>query len=423
MMKLNLLSALTATCLLTLSTRSSAEDWTRFRGPNGTGLSDAKSIPVKWTDKDYNWKTDFPGVGHSQPVAWGEKIFLTSAEKKGEVRHVLCFSTLDGSILWKKTYDNQTHRKHRLNSFASSTPAVSKDALYVIFGNPEAVTIHALDHSGKELWKRSLGKFTSLHGHGASPILYKDMILFGHHQGRNAEDSLKSYLVALDAKTGKVRWKTPQKTRYVSYSTPCIYKPAGKPEQVIFNSTGNGIGGIDPKNGKVLWENDCFTMRSCSSPVIAGDVIMGTCGSGGGGNYLVAVTPEKGKVKEVYRLKKAVAYVPTPLIRNDLMFIFSDKVDVASCYQASTGKTMWQKRVDAIFWGSPVCVQDRIYIVSREGTVLVLAASAEYKELARIDLGAPSRSTPCIAGGRMYIRTYDSAKGSGQLLSIGGKKR
>ncbi|MEC8934330.1 MAG: PQQ-binding-like beta-propeller repeat protein, partial [Planctomycetota bacterium] len=356
-MNRNLLTAPLIIGLLTLATPAFSEDWTRFRGPNGTGLSEAKDIPVSWGDKDYNWKTDFPGVGHSQPVAWGERIFLTSAEKKGEVRHVLCFSTLDGSILWKKTYDNRTHRKHRLNSFASSTPAVSKDALYVIFGNPEAVTIHALDHSGKELWKHSLGKFTSLHGHGASPILYKDMILFGHHQGRNAEDSLKSYLVALDAKTGKVRWKTPQKTRYVSYSTPCIYKPAGKPEQVIFNSTGNGIGGIDPKNGKVLWENDCFTMRSCSSPVIAGDVIMGTCGSGGGGNYLVAVTPEKGKVKEVYRLKKAVAYVPTPLIRNDLMFIFSDKVDVASCYQASTGKTMWQKRVDAIFWGSPVCVQ------------------------------------------------------------------
>ena len=164
-------------------------------------------------------------------------------------------------------------------------------------------------------------------------------------------------------------------------------------------------------------------MRSCSSPVIAGDVIMGTCGSGGGGNYLVAVPPGKGTVKEVYRLKKAVSYVPPPLIRKGLMFVFSDKVDVASCYQASTGKTLWQKRVDAFFWGSPICVEDRIYIVSREGTVLVLAASDEYKELARIDLGAPSRSTPCIAGGRMYIRTYDSAKESGRLLSIGGKKR
>ena len=105
------------------------------------------------------------------------------------------------------------------------------------------------------------------------------------------------------------------------------------------------------------------------------------------------------------------------------MFIFSDKIDVASCYQASTGKMMWQKRVDAVFWGSPICVQDRIYIVSRDGTVLVLAASDEYKELARIDLGAPSRSTPCISGGRMYLRTYDSAKESGRLLSIGGKKR
>ena len=422
-MKRTLRSALAASCLLTLATSSFAEDWTRFRGPNGTGLSEAKDIPVSWGDKDYNWRTDFPGVGHSQPVVWGKRLFLTSAEKKGGVRHVLCFSTDDGSILWKKTYDNRTHRKHKLNSFASSTPALNKDALYVMFGNPDAVTMHALDHSGKELWKHSLGKFTSLHGHGASPIVYKDMLLLGHHQGRNAEDSLKSYLVALDAKTGKVRWKTPQKTRYVSYSTPCVYKPAGGPEQVIFNSAGNGIGGVDPKTGKVLWENDCFTMRSCSSPVIAGDVIMGTCGSGGGGNYLVAVTPAKGKVKEVYRLKKAIAYVPTPLIRNDLMFIFSDKIDVASCYQASTGKMMWQKRVDAVFWGSPICVEDRIYIVSRDGTVLVIAASDEYKELARIDLGAPSRSTPCISGGRMYIRTYDSAKESGRLLSIGGKKR
>ena len=139
-MKRNLLSALAAICLLALTAPAFTEDWTRFRGPNGTGLSEASDIPVKWTDKDYNWKTDFPGVGHSQPVAWGEKIFLTSAEKKGVVRHVLCFSTLDGSILWKKTYDNRTHGKHRLNSFASSTPAVSKDALYVMFGNPETTS-------------------------------------------------------------------------------------------------------------------------------------------------------------------------------------------------------------------------------------------------------------------------------------------
>ena len=147
-----------------------AQDWTRFRGPNGSGVSDADTVPTRWTDNDYNWKVSLPGIGHSSPVIWGDKIFLISAFDDTATRLVLCLRATDGQIEWQREYTSTPHTKHQLNSFASSTPCVDEERVYVTWTAPEEFTLLALDHEGNEVWRRNLGPFVSQHSGGASPV-------------------------------------------------------------------------------------------------------------------------------------------------------------------------------------------------------------------------------------------------------------
>ena len=132
---------------------SQGQEWTRFRGPNGQGISDAKTIPVKWTEKDFNWKVELPGGGHSSPVLWGDKLFVTSGNQKAEHSVLLALSVSDGEVLWQKQYAVSKYRMNKLNSFATATPAVDADHVYMLWTSPEETILTALDHSGIEIWK------------------------------------------------------------------------------------------------------------------------------------------------------------------------------------------------------------------------------------------------------------------------------
>jgi len=422
------LAGLALVVVSSIAARSEAQNWTRFRGPNGTGLSDADSIPTKWTEKDYNWKVKLPGVGHSQPVIWGDRIFLTSALADGNQRLVLCLGAEDGKIRWKKSFSAVKHRKHVLNSYASSTPAIDKDLVYVTFAHPQRSFLVALDHDGNEKWQHDLGEVYSLHGLALSPILFEDMVILGKEQGRKAPPTASSFILAVDRETGKERWKTPRGIKYVSYSTPCVYKARDGSARLVCSSTANGITSLDARTGRTIWSRNCFTLRTVSSALIAGNVVFGSCGSGGGGNYLVAVRMGgKGELDESYeqyRIQQSAGYVPTPLVKDKLLFMFADKGGVVSCVEAATGKNVWRERIDRslVFSGSPVCVEDRIYAVAHSGSVIVLAADEDYRLLARNELGEQSRCTPAVAHGRMYLRTFNEDDEYTHLISIGGKK-
>jgi outer membrane protein assembly factor BamB len=401
--------------MLAATASSPAQEWTRFRGPNGAGLSDATSVPVQWSDKEVNWRVELPGIGHSSPVSWGDKIFLISAFDDTALRLVLCLRASDGQIVWQRKYPSSLHVKHKFNSFASSTPCVDADMVYCCWSTPDEYTLLALNHHGEEVWRKNLGPYVSQHSCGISPVVYDDLIVLGNDQGDENHLGTSS-LVAVDRKTGERRWKLERRTATVAYSTPCVYEPRGGGPELIFNSESHGITSIDPASGRVNWEIGVFNKRSVSSPVIAAGLIVGSCGSGGGGNYVVAVRPptNKGSSPEIaYKIETSAPYVPTPVAVDNLVFLWGDN-GIVTCIRAASGETVWQKRVGGNYHGSPICVGGRLYCIREDGEVTVVAANDKYELLGRNSLGEESRSTPAVADGRMYLRT------ASHLVSVGG---
>lgn len=390
-----------------LATVAQGQEWTRFRGPNGSGISPTTTVPTQWTESDYNWRVSLPGVAHSSPVVWGDKVFVTSAKDDTAERFVLCLSAADGRVLWKRNYPSSAHPKHLRNSFASSTPAVDQDHVYVSWTTPEDYALLAFDHDGREAWHISLGPFVSQHSGGTSPIVYRDMVVLGNDQDGT------SFLTAVGCRDGKTVWRAERRSAVVAYSTPCVLEQDKRPAELIFNSEAHGISSIDPYTGHTNWELPVFDKRSVSSPIIAAGLVFGTCGSGGGGGWVAAVKPGL-EPKLAYKLTDAAPYVPTLLAKGELLFMWSDK-GVVSCMRAASGEKIWRERVGGNYSGSPVCAGNHLYCIAEDGTVVVLAASEKYELVSRNPLGEDSRSTPAISGGRMYLRTYS------HLVSIGGK--
>ena len=404
-------------CLI-LGTTVGAQQWTRFRGPNGTGLGQAKGLPAQWSESDYNWRVQLPGIGHGSPVLWGDKIFLLSADSETATRYVLCYSAIDGKQLWQREFPSQTHHLHDRNTYASSTPVVDDQRVYVAWSDPERVTLMALDNDGNDVWDLDLGTWTSQHGFGSSPIRFEDMVILSNsQQGEQLEPGQtpgQTCIMAFDAQTGQMRWRTPRKTVRVCYFTPCIgQRPDGSPE-LICTSSADGVFSLDPRTGKENWKvPGVFRMRVVSSPLLADGIAFGSTGSGGGGNYVSAVqTGENPRL--LYKIDRSAPYVPTVVAKDGLAYLLSDK-GTASCIDVKTGTVHWRERVTNGFSGSPVITDGKLYVIDDDGKVFVLATSKEFRILGNNPLGERTRSTPAVAEGRIYFRTLS------HLISLGGR--
>ena len=328
----------------------------------------------------------------------------------------MCLSARDGALLWKRDFTAQPYRHHGENSYASSTPAVDADHVYVCLMQPRELKVVALKHDGSDAWNASLGPYVTQHGGGASPVVYGEAVIVA-----NEQDGPGSCLVALDRADGAVAWKTPRKSYRFSASTPCVFRPAGGPEQLVFTSWAHGMTSVDPADGKVLWECEgAFEARTVGSPVAANDagLVIASCGEGAGGRAMVAVRPPAspgGKAEVAYKVTRAAPYVPTPIVKGDRLYYLADN-GTATCAEAATGRTIWQERLPGgTFFGSPVCAGDTLFAVSKRGGVVAFAAADEFKLLGENPLDEKSDATPAISGGRMFVRTY------GHLYCVGEK--
>ena len=399
-------SCLTVIAILVLTTHASAENWPRFRGPGGAGISHEKGLPVKWRAEDYAWKTPLPGRGHSSACIWGDHVFVTSSLDGGRKRLVFGLDAATGKVRWTDEIALKTLEKHSLNSYASATPASDGRRVYVLLVSNEQMLVLAYDFAGRRVWQRDLGTFFNQHGHGCgtSPIVYRDTVIIANQQDG------KSFVVALESSSGKVRWKNERQVRLTAHSTPVILRRRGRPSQLFFTNTGDGISSLDPNTGRLIWRANVFPERAVGSPCVAGDLVLGICGKGGRGTLLAAVPIDgRGEVtieKAAWTSKINLPYVPTPLAFGKFLYLWGDN-GVVCCVESATGKEVWTNRIGGIFSTSPVCVDGKLYCISRAGEVVVLATGPEFKLLGRSGLGEGCHGTPAVANGRMIIRGFE----------------
>lgn len=387
-----------------------AADWPRFRGPNGTGVSDDKNIPIRWAEGDgVLWKVKLPGAGNGSPVVQGGRVFLQAASDDGKDRMMLCLDAASGRTLWARPVPGGKAKINRKNSLASSTPALDGDRVFGLFWDGDTVSLHAFDVRGKPLWHRDLGGHASQHGFAASPMVHDGKVIVADDQDGTAA------LVAFDASTGKPMWRAERRAFRACYSTPFVRESAGQPAELIVASTA-GVTGYDPKTGKEnwdwKWDFPKMALRTVASPVYADGLIFVTSGDGSGARHVVAVAAGGKQKQPVWETERALPYVPCLLTFGEHVYYVNDR-GIAGCVAAKTGEQVWSERLGGDVSASPVLIDGKIYSVSEDGQVYVFQAGPKFEMLAKNKVGEPVLATPAVAGGRLYIR------GKEHLICIG----
>jgi len=388
---------------------STAQEWPRFRGPNGSGIGEISSLPADFTKADYDWAVKLEGTGHSSPVLWGDRLFLTITGKDGEQRRVECYDGVTGGRQWAWSAPVREHPMHKYNNFASSTPVATADGLYLAWASGERTEAIGLDHRGNLRWRREWPNFSSDHGFGASPIVV-DGVLVLH---TDAADQRKSYVLGLDPASGETLWRleriTPEtdEKHLTAYNTPAAVEMNGEPTVAVLQ-TNDGWKGVAPKTGEVVWAfPGDYRQRSVGSIAAADGLVFATLGSGGGGKQATALRPTLGGKPEVlYELgiRDGLSYVPTPLLYEGRLYLWGDG-GVLTCRDAKSGELVYQKRVGGNFFSSPIVADDKIWCGSRDGELVSVAPGDEFRVLGRTRLSSGMNATPAVANNRLFLRT------------------
>jgi outer membrane protein assembly factor BamB len=414
-----------------LTTAGSAANWPQWRGPDGSGISTEKNLPAAWTPTtNIKWKAAIPGRGHSSPIVWGNRVFVTTAvegdvvpgakaakhmlgdkefvhpdsigaDRKHQFK-VIALNRESGKLVWEVTawegtpYDN----RHRKSSYAASTPATDGKMVYAFFGTEG---LYAYDFNGKLAWKANLGNMANLGmGTGTSPILFENLVIVQCDED-NGEGS---FIVALDKKTGKEAWRTPRKIQ-ISWSTPLLVKTATRSE-LITSGTEHVIS-YDPATGKELWRHKGLESNAIPSPVANNETV-----------YLVAGFPAKiamaiklggsgdltGTPNVPWKYAKGTAYVPSPILYGDYLYLTTDR-GILTCIDAKTGEVKYEGGripIPATFTASPVAFEGKILMTSEDGDTFIVKAGPKHEVLATNSVGEPVYASPAIADGRIFIR-------------------
>ena len=390
---------------------AAGDDWPQFRGPGGLGEAEAIDLPLPWAEGDFVWRVALPGKGHSSPVVRGGRVYLTSGNEETGELIVLAYNAADGKPLWRRVFACDTYKMHQFNAYSAATPVVDEKRLYLNAAAREAYFVVALNvDDGAIAWRRDFAPFVAQHGAGASVALCGELVIVPNDQDG------PSFCAALNRATGEIVWKVDRKSVRAAYGTPLVFQPAGASPQIILSSMAHGLTSLNPADGRVNWEISLFTYRTVGSPTAAGGTILAGCGEGGSGKRFVAVTPAdaaKGiEPKVVHDFEGALPYVPIPVARGDLAFLWTD-AGVVSCYQTGSWKMLWRERVGGKYFASPIRVGDKVFCPSRDGEMVVLAAAPEYRLITRFPLPEGTHATPAVADGMMFVRTY------GQLFAVG----
>jgi len=397
--------ALCVLCAVTSHLRPPTFDqWPQFRGVDGQGHSDEKGLPLEWSEtKNIAWKVPVPGRGWSSPVIAAGRVWLTTATpaKRDTSLRLMAFDVQTGRTaldveVFKAPGSMLLNPK---NSFASPTPIVEDDRVYVHFGSDGTA---ALSTSGDIVWKTKF-VYESQHGNGGSPVLAGDLLIL------NCDGFDQAFVVALDKRTGKTRWRVDRREPHSqAYSTPLLMHAADRDQLVSVGAF--TASAYDPQNGKEIWRvryPDGFS--NVPRPVYgAGLVFIAT---GFNQPALLAVRPDgKGDITRsgvAWTLSRGAPLTPSPVIVGDELYVISDN-GIASCLDARTGAVRWQQRLGNGFSASPVAADGRIYFLDEDGRTTVVKAGTSGDRLTVNALDGPALASIGVAEQSLFIRTASS---------------
>jgi outer membrane protein assembly factor BamB len=389
------------------ATPGAVENWPRFRGPTGQGVSAAKDLPLHWSGtENVAWKTEIPGDGWSSPIVFGERIFMTSTTERGKFCHVICVDRKSGQLLWdKQVFEQNPGPRRPDNSFASPTPVTDGSLVYAVFSSGG---IAALDYEGNVRWENHEIAFRSQHGLGASPILTDKLLIMPydgtHPQGGFAMPWDGAVVLAVDKTTGEVRWRGKRGLSRVSHVTPNLLAVDGVTQ--LISGGGDVIQGHNLENGDLIW-----TIRSVGQGVVPsivmGDSLIFSC-SGYDAPTIRAVRPgghgDVTATNIVWEKTEGVPMLASPIFIAPHVYTVTEQ-GIIHCFDAQTGESVWKHRIGGKHSASPIFADGRIYFLAEaDGESTIIVPGAEYKEIARNTLGELCKASMAVAGKNIIIR-------------------
>jgi outer membrane protein assembly factor BamB len=409
-------------------------NWPQWRGPGASGVSSEKNLPIEWTEsKNVQWKTEIPGRGHSSPIIWGKKIFLTTSIegavlsgakavthiRRGQVYvhpdsvggdhsytiKILCLDRDSGKILWQKiAYEGPVFDdRHRKNTYASATPVTDGKYVWTLF---DAEGVYCYDFDGNLVWKASLGKFAKMGmGNGMSPVLYENLLIL---QCDQEDGGPGSFITALDKLTGKEVWRVPR-TQRKTWATPVLVRTPKRVELIA--SGAESTVSYDPATGKELWRAEGVISHAIPSAVTGHGMVFVSGGSSGQPKLAIAIRlggsgDLKGTPYVVWKYNKGTAYVPSPILYGDYLYLMTDS-GLLTCLDAKTGAVQYEGGrvpVPATFSASPVAFDGKILLTSEDGDTFIIKAGATYEVIRTNSLGEPVFASIAISAGKLFIR-------------------
>ena len=424
--------------LVTGSTPIVADNWPQWRGTDANGVSLETALPASWSaTQGIAWRTKLDGAGVSTPIVWGERVFVTSQigtgvrrsgnhptlvqgadagerNLKGEAGDAVTFVLAahrwtDGNVAWthKVAAEGTLTGVHDKHNLASPSPVADADVVIAWFGTGQVV---ALTHAGKPLWTKHLARdyapFEIQWGHASSPILHRDLAIFVvYHEPA-------SYVLALDKRTGAVKWKADRPAKTLSYSTPVIIdSPRGA--EVVVNSSA-GVEAMSAQTGEPRWrvtEDNRFPIPVAT---VADGILYTTRGYRSGPYYAIRLggSGDVTGTHVVWSVPTGAPYISSLVHYQGLIYTASE-LGIVTCLDAKSGERVWQERAGGIFTASPVAGDGKVYLVSETGETVILKAGRTYEVLARNKLDAHFVASPAISRGRIFLR------GDNEIFAVG----
>ncbi len=389
-----------------------ARYWSRWRGPSGQGLVTGSGYVDTWSDTDnVLWKVAVPGRGNSSPIVWDDRIFLSSATERGARVALLAFDRSDGRLLWEAAPARApVERAHEKNGHASGTPATDGERVYAYLGNHGLI---ATDMQGEIVWHRDFGQIHASHGTAGSVLLYRDRVIFYQDMQRGSQ--VRSFIAALDARTGDTVWWTDRKED-TGWGTPIAIRVGDHDEIVV--SSQYMVYGYSASTGEQLWNAGGNLFEVIPTPVVGHGLVFSSSGRAG---PTLAIRPGgRGDVTETHvawSSPKGSPFVPSTLLYGENLYMINDIASVLTAYHARSGEVLYQGRLGRAqresFSASPVVIDGKVFFTNDAGETFVLAAGDEFRLLHVNRIGERTLASPALVDGRWYVRTEQ------HLLALG----